>query len=81
MKKLLLLLAGVALLTGCGSAVAQHNDKEAKGETVYICTGGSSKRYHKTNKCKGLRNCGGRIIAISQAEAEDMGRTPCQICY
>lgn len=80
MKKLLLLLAGVALLTGCGSAVAQSNDKETKGETVYICTGGYSKRYHATRSCKGLRNCGGTIKAISIEEAEEMGRTPCQIC-
>jgi uncharacterized protein YceK len=81
MKKLLLLLASVALLTGCGSAVTQSNDKEAKGETVYICTGGYSKRYHATRSCKGLRNCGGTIKAISIEDAEEMGRTPCRICY
>lgn len=81
MKKLILLFASVALLTGCGSAVAQNNDKEAEGETVYICTGGYSKRYHSTRSCKGLRNCGGTIKAISIEEAERMGRTPCQICY
>jgi len=83
MKKLLLLLASVLLLTACGVAIANDNINENCSEqtTVYICTGSSSKRYHKTNKCKGLRNCGGRIIAISKAEAEDMGRTPCQICY
>jgi uncharacterized protein YceK len=81
MKKLLLLLASAALLTGCGSAVTQSNDKEAKGETVYICTGGYSKRYHATRSCKGLRNCGGTIKAISIEDAEEMGRTPCRICY
>jgi uncharacterized protein YceK len=80
MKKLLLLLASAALLTGCGSAVAQSNDKETNGEIVYICTGGYSKRYHSTRSCKGLRNCGGTIKAISIEEAEEMGRTPCQIC-
>ena len=81
MKKVLLLLASAALLTGCSSAVAQQNDKEAKGEIVYICTGGSSKRYHATRSCKGLRNCGGTIKAITIEEAEEMGRTPCRICY
>jgi uncharacterized protein YceK len=81
MKKVLLLLASVALLTGCGSAVVQSNDKEAKGEIVYICTGGYSKRYHATRSCKGLRNCGGTIKAISIEDAEEMGRTPCRICY
>lgn len=81
MKKVLLLLASAALLTGCGSAVVKHNDKEAKGETVYICTGSYSKRYHATRSCKGLRNCGGIIKAISIEDAEEMGRTPCRICY
>lgn len=81
MKKLLLLLASAALLTGCGSAVAQSNDKETNGEIVYICTGGYSKRYHSTRSCKGLRNCGGSIKAISIEEAEQMGRTPCQLCW
>lgn len=81
MKKVLLLFASVALLTGCGSAVAQNNDKEAEGKTVYICTGGYSKRYHSTRSCKGLRNCGGSIKAISIEEAEEMGRTPCQLCW
>lgn len=79
MKKILLILAFMV-----GAITTSYSDTliaEASEQTVYICTGSSSKRYHKTNKCKGLRNCGGRIIAISKAEAEDMGRTPCQICY
>lgn len=81
MKKLLLLLAGVALLTGCGSAVAQHNDKETKEPTVYICNGSSSKRYHATDECRGLCNCRGGVKAVTLSQAEKMGRTPCQICY
>lgn len=81
MKQLLAFAASLLVLTACGTATASNTTEETTEPTVYICTGGSSKRYHKTNKCKGLRNCGGRIIAISKAEAEDMGRTPCQICY
>lgn len=47
---------------------------------VHICTGGSSKRYHSTSKCSGLRNCSGAIKEISADAAERMGRTPCKIC-
>ena len=81
MKKLILLFASVALLTGCGSAVAQNNDKEAEGATVYICTGGSATRYHASKNCKGLSNCGGAIREVTIEQAEEMGRTPCRICY
>lgn len=49
--------------------------------SVYICTGGSSKRYHCDRRCKGLSNCTGAIEAVSEEEAGDMGRTPCKICY
>lgn len=51
------------------------------GDNVYICTGGSSKRYHCDPDCKGLSRCSGEIEEISEEEAEDMGRTPCKICY
>jgi hypothetical protein len=48
---------------------------------VYICTGSSSKRYHKTDDCRGLNNCKGTIVKISQQKAREMGRTACKICY
>ena len=51
------------------------------GYNVYICTGGSSKRYHCDPDCKGLSRCSGEIEEVSEEEAEDMGRTPCKICY
>lgn len=52
------------------------------GETyVYICTGPQSKRYHKTTECKGLERCSKDIKKVTLAHAEDMGRTPCKICY
>lgn len=50
-------------------------------DNVYICTGGSSRRYHCDPGCKGLSRCFGEIEEISEEEAEDMGRTPCKICY
>lgn len=48
--------------------------------TVYICTGNSSKKYHADSKCRGLGGCKGSIKAISKEEAIKMGRTPCGIC-
>ena len=79
MKKLLFIT--VALLFPF-AMTAEGGD--APGETnsmVYICTGGSSKRYHSHPDCTGLNNCQGSIRQISLQKAREMGRTPCQRCY
>lgn len=81
MKRLLVLIFSVTLLTANGSLIAQQEHNRAEESCVYICTGKSSKRYHSTKECKGLGNCGGRVIALTLTQAEKMGRTPCQICY
>ena len=57
------------------------NSIDAEQNTVYVCTGGSSKRYHKYRSCFGLNNCGGQIKEVSLQEAKRIGRTPCKICY
>lgn len=79
MSKLLLLFSVVLL---CSMAPAQEQqivtEQSAK---VYICTGNSSKRYHKTSRCKGLRRCSGEIRKVTVDEAKSLGRTPCKICY
>lgn len=49
--------------------------------SVYICTGETSTKYHRDRDCKGLSRCSGEVEEVSEEEAEDMGRTPCQICY
>ena len=51
------------------------------GDEVYVCTGGSSKRYHRYKHCKGLRSCGGTVERVYQTYAEEIGRTPCHWCY
>lgn len=51
------------------------------GEEVYVCTGGSSKKYHSSADCKGLRSCGGNIEKVYLEFAEEKGRTPCKMCY
>lgn len=57
------------------------NEEKEKTEVVYICTSGTSKRYHSDRYCSGLGRCTGEIDEVSVGDAEDMGRTPCHICY
>lgn len=70
-----LLLAIAPISLGNFSDSLPTNDN-----TVYICTGNSSKKYHANSKCRGLGGCKGSIKAISKEEAIKMGRTPCGIC-
>lgn len=67
-RKLTLLLLISILLSSCS-------------DSVYVCMGSFSRRYHKTDSCIGLRRCGGRIEKVSKEEAESMYRTPCHMCY
>lgn len=48
---------------------------------VYICTGPQSKRYHKTNECRGLSSCSKDIKKVTISYAKNIGRTPCHWCY
>lgn len=54
---------------------------EETSTTAYICTGTTSKKYHCDRYCQGLSHCTGEIEEISEEDAEDMGRTPCKMCY
>lgn len=72
MKKLLIALFLLVLIS-CSEGSSDNS--------VYICTGPKSKRYHKTEHCKGLDRCSKSIKKISIEEAQDMGRTPCGYCY
>ena len=58
-----------------------EDESSSSSDNVYICTGGSSERYHSSPDCRGLGRCSGEIEEVSEEEAEDMGRTPCKICY
>ena len=75
------------LLSESGNKKLETEKKEnvpIKNDTscsVYICTGETSTKYHCDPGCKGLSRCSGEIEEISEEEAEDMGRTPCKICY
>lgn len=91
MKHIVLLFA-IILMASCSSSSKKSVDVEPEkkesvakpagySDNVYICTGSSSKRYHCDRDCRGLSSCSGEIEEISEEEAEDMGRTPCKICY
>jgi len=56
-------------------------DDLAMDDTVWICTSGSSKRFHSTLACPGMQNCASGADAITREEAEDMGRSHCRRCY
>ena len=74
--KQLIILAMMALAPMGATTIHQQIDQK-----VYICTGGSSKKYHATKDCHGLNSCGGEIKLVPLKQAKDMGRTPCKFCY
>ena len=53
----------------------------AEDKGVYICTGRTAKRYHKTENCQGLSRCSGEVRKVTIDEAKAMHRTPCHWCY
>ena len=78
------ILISVALFLGqlfVAQPIGGASTAAEKDNYVYICTGKSSKRYHKTDRCKGLDNCKGTVKKVTLSQAEDKGRTPCKICY
>lgn len=52
----------------------------ASSETVYVCSGSSSKMYHGKRDCRGLQSCDGTVKRMSVSEARKGGKTACNIC-
>ena len=81
-KSLYLILCTLLCCVSCGKSsykrVSVPTNPNAK---VWVCTGGSSKRFHAYNNCKGLSKCSASIDEVTLEEAEMMGRTPCRTCY
>lgn len=84
MKKRLLII-GLVLVLASTSAVcigAALNNSNNKETYVYLCMGKKSKRYHKTDKCKGLSRCSTQIKVVTLQDAvKKYKRTPCKKCY
>jgi len=54
-----------------------ENDLLNLSNTVFVCNGKSSKRYHFKKNCRGLSNCRSSISEVSIEEAKKRGRTLC----
>ena len=81
MKPLFSFLLTLALLCSFASTPTTAEIAAADMTYVYICTGSSSTKYHKTALCRGLNNCKGKIIKVSRTVAEEeYHRSPCKIC-
>ena len=50
-------------------------------DTVFICTGKASKRFHSSDSCEGIMQCTKKILSMTRAEAEKRHRTFCHKCY
>lgn len=70
MKKQLLLITIVLV----SLAFTKEKEKE-----VFICKTVTSKRYHFTKTCKGLKKCSGTIGKTTQKKAKKVGLTPCKL--
>lgn len=89
MKHIILIITIPLLfaLTSCDGKANIKQDEWAYdqdsygGDEVYVCTGGSSKKYHSTPDCRYLENCKGEVREVDQRFAEEKGRTPCRMCY
>ena len=46
-------------------------------DTVYICNGQYSKKYHLIENCRGLNNCSTKVEKVTLKAAKDKGRTLC----
>ena len=50
-------------------------------DTVWICTGSNSKRYHASDSCAGVSSCTKEVRPVTRADAEKRKRTFCHICF
>lgn len=75
MKKLLLLAVMAMAFTSADMPTQEQTTY------VYVCTGPSATRYHRTPDCSGLNRCSREIKKITLTEAEKKGRTACKKCF
>jgi hypothetical protein len=81
MKKIA--IAGLIVLGSVltSASFQQQQQTEPKVEYVYVCTGPKAVCYHKTNTCKGIKNCAKEIKKVTKKDALDLKRRPCKLCY
>ena len=85
MKNLIWIIAALLMATACGM-----EDEESKlvdirtvgpADTVFICTGSGSKRFHANNGCAGIVSCTKAIQPVTRQDAEKRTRSFCHICF
>ena len=83
----ILITSILLLLMACSNGSHEQGQEKihiatvAMSDTVYICDSEGAKRFHASDTCKGLSNCGSDIITLTREDAEDTGRTYCHKCY
>lgn len=85
MKNLIWVIAALLLTTACGMEDEESKLVNIKSvgptDTVYICTGSGSKRFHANNGCAGIVSCTKDIQPITRQDAEKRKRSFCHICF
>ena len=79
MRRIFILTA--ALIFGQVFYAQPELERTTADTYVYMCTGPSSKRYHKSDRCKGLAKCSKEVVKVEKSYAESKGKTPCKMCY
>ena len=85
----LIIAAALLMMAACSSEEAEQKPEVQlvdissvlPTDTVYMCTGSGSKRFHSSDTCAGVEQCTKEIIAVTRAEAEKRHRSFCQRCY
>ena len=84
MKKVcfIVIAAAAGIFSACGNAPTASVSDAGSGDAtpVYICTGGSSEKYHSTDTCSALASCSKAVREVTLADAQSKGRTPCKRC-
>ena len=82
---LLLLISCLFCLCSCdnkkGKFESLYSSNLSTDSVVFICSGSSAKKYHKSRYCRWLKNCGGKIEVLLINEAKQLGKEPCKGCY
>jgi hypothetical protein len=54
----------------------------SESDTVYICTGKYSTKYHRYDSCRGLNNCQSTIKSVTIETAKGTyKRVACRVCW
>lgn len=82
--KILLLAWGLLIggpLAEAGTARPVATERAGVSSTVYVCMSKGSVAYHSSDGCPGLNRCSHTVKAMSEAEAQELGKRSCLKCY